>query len=265
MSFQPIVPFGGYSGWAFLNRTKDAQFETFQNSQDIKRDVDYFKENISKITSAEDLVADRQLRKVALGAFGLGDDINNIFFIQKVLSDGTTDPDALANKLADKRYLEFSKAFGFGDFDTANTQLSTFGEEISERYMELQFEIAIGNQDENLRLAMNLDRELEAIASKETSDNGRWYNVMGNTAVRSALETALGLPSSLGALDLDQQLGEFRDKTSRYFNGGEVSQFSDPEVRSELVRLFLVRSEIAAGSTTTSSASNALALLTGAV
>lgn len=265
MTFQPIVPFGGYSGWAFLNRTKESQFETFSNSQDLQRDIEYFKENISNVKTAEDLVSDRRLRKVALGAFGLDEDINNNFFIQKVLSDGILDSDTLANKLSDKRYYEFAKAFGFGDFETPNTQLSSFADDISTQFLERQFEIAIGDQDENMRIAMTLERELADIATKDTTDDGRWYTIMGNTAIRSAFETALGLPGSLGSLELDQQLGEFRDKTSRYFPDGEVAQFADSEKRDELVRLFLVRSEIAASTASYSAASNALALLSGAV
>lgn len=261
MSFQPIVPFGGYSGWAFLNRTKESQLETFKESTDIKRDVEYFKENIGSIESAEDLVSDRRLRRVALGAFGLDDDINNIYFVQKVLSDGIIDDDALANKLSDKRYHDMAKAFGFGTFETPNTVLSTFPDELATQFEERQFEIAVGNQNETMRMAMTLDREMADMAENSTTDNGRWYSIMGNTAVRSAVETALGLPSSIGSLDLDQQLGEFREKTERYFGETEVSQFSDPEKRTELLRLFLVRSDLQTSFSNNSSAANALTLL----
>ncbi|WP_417258429.1 DUF1217 domain-containing protein [Celeribacter sp.] len=263
MSFQPIVPFGGYSGWTFLNRTKEAQLETFRDSSDIQRDVEYFKENIGNVKTAEDLVSDHTLRKVALGAFDLDDDMDNIYFIQKVLSDGILDDDALANKLTDTRYYDMAKAFGF-DLSVPNTALSTFADDIATKFEEQQFEIAIGDQNANMRLAMSLDRELAELSEKTTSDDGRWYSVMGNTALRSTLETALGLPSSLGSLDLDQQLKEFRDKTERYFGDSEISQFSDPEARQEMLRLFLVRAEIQSTSTQYSSAANALSLLSGA-
>ena len=134
MTYQPVVPVGGYAGWVFLNRTMDTQQAAFNSSAAIQRDVDYFKENIGEISSAEALVNDRRLLSVALGAFGLDDDINNKYFIQKVLDDGTLDDDALANKLSDKRYFEFSKAFGFGDFDTPNTVLSEFPDDIVNEY-----------------------------------------------------------------------------------------------------------------------------------
>lgn len=262
MSFQPIIPLSGYSGWAFLNRTMESQKSTFNDSTVLKRETEYFRENIGNITSAEDLMSDRRLLSVALGAFGLDEDINSTFFVQKVLTDGVISEDALANKLSDKRYLEFSKAFGFGDLGTPNTVLSTFPDEIISKYQDSQFEIAVGEQDDSMRLALNLDRELAAIASKDTTDNGAWYGIMGNSAVRSVFETALGLPKSIGSLDLEQQLSGFREKTERYFDSGEIAQFSDPEKRDELVRLFLVRNEIASGNVGNSAAQNALALLT---
>ena len=96
MTYQPVLPLSGYAGWALLNRTIAVQTAAFNKSPEITRDTDYFAANISKVTTAEDLVKDRRLLRVALGAFGLDDDINNKAFIQKVLSDGSLNADALA-------------------------------------------------------------------------------------------------------------------------------------------------------------------------
>lgn len=263
MSYQPVVPFSGYAGWAVLQRTKENQQEAFNASSDIQRDVDYFRDNISEVTSAEELVSNYRLLKVALGAFGLDDDINNKYFIERILDEGTLDANSLSNKLSDKRYLKLAEAFGFGNVNTPKTLQGDFPDEIVSSYQNKQFEIAVGEQDANMRLAMNIDTELTEIANKDTTNNGRWYSVMGNEAVRSVLETALGLPSSVSSLDLDQQLGIFRDKAKQYFGNSEISQFSDPENREDLVKLFLIRAELNAGSKGTSAASNALALLTG--
>lgn len=264
MNFQPVIPVGGYAGWNFLNRTREVQQQAFDNSSEISRNVAYFEENIGDVTSAEDLVANRRLLQVALGAFGLDEDINNKYFLRKVLEDGTLDPAALGNRLSDKRYYEFSKAFGFGDFDTPRTVLSDFPAEISDAYKQQQFEIAIGNQDQNMRLAMGLDRALNDITRTDTTDDGRWYLVMGQPPVRQVFEAALGLPSSVGALDLDQQLTAFRDKASARFGNGEVMQFADPEKREDLVRLFLLRSDIQSASAVSAGSSAALSLLQNA-
>ena len=61
MTFQPIVPFGGYSGWLFMQRTIEKQQEAFDSSQVVTRATEYFRENIGEIETAEYLVADRRL------------------------------------------------------------------------------------------------------------------------------------------------------------------------------------------------------------
>lgn len=261
MTYQPVIPFGGYAGWVVLQRTKESQQEAFNNSHTLQRETEYFRDNIGKIETAEDLVSDFRLLKVALGAFGLDDDISNKFFIRKVLEEGTFDSDSFANKLSDKRYAELSEAFGFGNFDQPNTHLSFFPDEIIEKYQEKQFAVAVGEQNEDMRLALNIDTVLTEIADKDTTENGKWYSIMGNPAVRTVVQTALGLPSSLSSLDLDQQLSSFREKSRQYFGTSDVSQFANPEKREELVKLFLIRSEIATNSFGMSGASNALTLL----
>lgn len=264
MSFQPVIPFGGFAGWRFLGRTLEVQKTAFDQAPQMARDIDYFSENIGKVTSAEALVADRRLLGVALGAFGLDSDIDNRFFIRKVLEDGTLESDALANRLADKSYLKLSKAFGFGDFDTPNTQLSDFPGKIIEAYKTRQFEIAVGDQNDDMRLALNVQRELGELAQTDAGNDTKWYSVMGSEPLRQVFETALGLPSSFATLDIDHQLDVFRDKAGRVFGDGEIGQFSDPEKMDELVRLFLARSEINGISASLSSGSIALSLLQSA-
>lgn len=103
---------------------------TFNQSSVLKRDTDYFREKIGGVSSAEDLVADRRLLGVALVAFGLGDDIENRFFIKKMLEDGTVADDALSNRFSDTRYRKMVKVFGFGPSEVTRTSISLFTDEI---------------------------------------------------------------------------------------------------------------------------------------
>lgn len=263
MTFQPVVPISGYAGWAFLERTREVQQTAFDNSSLITRQVAYFTENIGAVTSAEDLVNDRRLLEVALGAFGLSEDINNKYFLQKILEDGTLNPEALGNRLADKRYFEFAKAFGFGDFSTPRTVLSEFPEEITSAFKTNQFEVAIGNQNPNMRLALGLESALAAINDTQTTDDGRWFAIMGQPPVREVFEKALGLPSSIGALDLDQQLKTFRERSESIFGESEVSGFAEPDKQEDLLRLFLLRADNSSNAFTSGS-SAALTILQNA-
>lgn len=246
MIFQPALPLGGYVGWRFLNRTMETQQAALARSPQVSRDVDHFRSRIGQIDSAEALVSDRRLLRVALGAFGLESDINNRFFIRKVLEDGTLDPKALGNRLADKRYLEFSRAFGFGDFDVPRSKLSDFGDRIAKAFVTRQFEVAVGGQDENLRLALTLRRELGDIAARDTSDRTRWFSVLGNPPLRKAFETAFGLPASFATLDIDRQLSVMQTRARSSFGNDTVAQFANPDRMEALTRRFLLRADAAA-------------------
>mgnify|MGYP000126734112 CR=1 FL=1 len=83
MSFQPVVPTSGLAGWRFLQATLQRQTEAFENSHEIKSNTAYFSEKIASVTSAEELVADRRLLSIALGAFIIA----NNFSASPVLSE----------------------------------------------------------------------------------------------------------------------------------------------------------------------------------
>lgn len=260
MSFQPVLPLTGYAGWRFLERTLESQQTAFAKSQPITRAAEYFRENIPKIRTAEDLVSDRRLLAVALGAFGLDDDINNQAFIRRILEDGTIADGALANRLADKRYQEFSRTFGFGDSPVPRTVLPAFADRIISRFEDRQFERAVGDQNKNLRLALNLKQGLSDIVNSTNSGNAQWFSIMGNKPLRNVFQTALGLPSGLASIDIDQQLGVFKDRAKSVLGTDNIADVAAPANQEKLVRLFLIRAE-ADSIKTVSGASTALTLL----
>ncbi|MCX8508114.1 MAG: DUF1217 domain-containing protein, partial [Rhodobacteraceae bacterium] len=211
MSFTPVVPSGGYGGWSFLNRTIAAQKKAFVADPAQQRDEAYFRDRIGSISTADELVADRRLLSVALNAFGLEGDINNKAFLKKILTDGTFDQAALGNRLADKRYLAFSRAFGFGDFPVPNTKKSDFPDKIISAYETRTFEAAVGAANGDMRLALNARRELAAIAGKTFSQDGKWFTALGSPPLRSVLQIAFGLPQNFAGVDIDKQLTVLKD------------------------------------------------------
>ncbi len=176
MIYHPVVPFGGNAGWAFLARTRETQQAAFNRSAVVTRDTEYFERTIGTVTSAEALVADRRLLRVALGAFGLDAAIDNKFFLRKVL-EGSTLQGSLAAKLSDKRYAALSDAFGFAT-PFPRTRLSSFGKEITGAFRQRQFEVAVGQADNSMRLALNLQRDLKQVAEKGSSENAKWFTIM---------------------------------------------------------------------------------------
>lgn len=111
MSFQPIIVGTGLVAWRNLQRSLPQQLETFANTAEQKRLITGFETKAPELTSAEAVVSDRQVLTLALGAYGLQDDLDNRFFVKRILSEGAVEPGALANRLTDSRYKRLA-----GDF-----------------------------------------------------------------------------------------------------------------------------------------------------
>ncbi|MEO9457561.1 MAG: DUF1217 domain-containing protein [Erythrobacter sp.] len=242
--FQPFVPASGLIGWRLLEQTYDAQTTNFNESNQIQRDTDYFKETIASISTAEELVADRRLLTVALGAFGLDDDLENKFFVRKMLEEGTVAEDALANRFTDTRYRDMVEAFGFGPSEATRTGLSLFTDEIVESYQLKQFEIAVGEQDSSMRIALYAQNELSDIVSGDTSEDQKWFTIMGQPALRELFEGALGLPNSFSQIDIDKQREIFEERTEAIFGSGGLAQFENEEGIDMIISRYLVRSQV---------------------
>lgn len=113
MVFTPSILGSGPAGYEFLSRTRAAQQEALARSPRIARETAAFVDGLQSVQTIDDLMADRRMLKVALGAFGLAEDIDNRAFIRKVLGSDLSDARSLANRLADKRYLALARAFNF--------------------------------------------------------------------------------------------------------------------------------------------------------
>jgi hypothetical protein len=251
MSFQALVPLGGLAGWSYLKRTVDTQTALLARQPVAQRDEAYFRENIRSIDTAEELVADRRLLTVALGAFGLESEVNNRAFLRKVLEEGTLRPESLSNRLSDKRFRDFSAAFGFGDFSIPRNKLSDFADQLIPQNRARQFEASVGRQSDTMRLALNAQRELAALSRRNLSDDAMWFTIMGNKPLRDVMDKALGLPSSFATLPIDQQVQTWKDLAGRRLNVTTPRDFARPEVLEATLRQFVIRADAAITTPTT--------------
>lgn len=261
--FQPAIPFDGLVGWRFLQRTYDTQMDSFSKSPVQKRDAEYFRENIGKINTAEELVSDRRLLTVALGAFGLQDDINNKFLIRKMLEEGTTNDDALANRFADKRYRNLSAAFGFGPAEVQRNRLSDFADRIIADYEKQSFEVAVGEQSQTLRIALAAERSFADIAESGASETANWFEIMSQPPLRTLFETVFNLPASFGQIDIDQQKDILVGKSKKVFGTSDPTAFADPALQERLLTRFTALSQLRESTAAASANSGILTLLRG--
>lgn len=231
----------GLAGWRILKTNEARHLETIANDAVFQRSTAYFREKIDTVTSAGDLVKDYRLLSVALGAFGLEEDVSSKAFIQKVLESDTGDSESLVNRLSDKRYLRLAAAFGYGD---TSRDAQSLGERISEAYLQRDFERRVGESDENLRLALNARREMEQLSGRESSNNTLWFEVLGNPPLRKVFEGAFGFGESYAKLSIDRQLEEFSKASERFLGSAFFEDLTTEEGIDRLVRNFLARSQL---------------------
>jgi hypothetical protein len=243
MSFSPVIPTTGLAGWRFLQATLDRQRAAFADGTMVQRETEHFRQNIGAVSTPDELVADRTLLKVALGAYGLDDEIAKKFFLKKVLSEGTDLPNALANKLVDPRYREITGDFGFGRLTPPDLSAPDFADHVISRYHQLQFERAVGEADNSMRLAMTFEREIEALSDPDLASSTGWFRVMGSPPLRKFFETAMGLPAETGVLDIDRQLRIFTSRAKAVFGFDTLSGFGERGEIDKALRLFFARDE----------------------
>jgi hypothetical protein len=263
LSFTPVIPLSGLGGWRFLQNTLDTQRAAFESSAQNARELQYFRDNIASADTAEKLVADRTLLKIALGAFGMSEEIDKKAFIRKALEDGTEKPEALAMRLSDPRYREMSKSFGYGDEIGAQVAQPGFAEDVIAQYRIRAFEEAVGVVDESMRLALNFEREIQNRTSSTLAEEGFWFTMLGDTPMRTVLEGALGLPSQFGAIDIDQQAEVMARRAKDLIGSSDFRDLALPENREKIVRRFLIRQQIDQGPSADAPGMAALGVLQG--
>lgn len=242
MSFQPLVGQGGYAGWRLLNRTAELQKGLIARDPVVARSHAHLRANIAKLSNADDLVSDYRLLSTTLKAFGLENDINSRVFIRRILESDLDDRSSLANRLADKRYRKLAEAFRFDKGASAGSR-QDLAETIVERHVAAELESRVGTVDGNLRLALNAQRELPALAGAGATDNTMWYTILGSPPLRKVVEGAFGMSSAFARLPLDRQLQDVKERAGQMFGTESPKAFANPQDLEKLIQRFLLRAQ----------------------
>ena len=198
--------------------------------------------------------------RLALGAFGLSEEINKRAFIRRILEGGTDSLEAPANRMPDPRWRRFAAVFGYGDIGGAQTAKPGFAPALADQFVKRAFEAAVGDQDEAFRLALNFRREVADIAASSGTDRSGWLKMLGQRPVRAVLEAALGLPASMATLDIDKQVGIVSARARAVFGADSPKAFGDATLVEKTLQRFFARREIEGGGLASSSARGSTAL-----
>ncbi|NBC31435.1 MAG: DUF1217 domain-containing protein [Alphaproteobacteria bacterium] len=236
----PIATGGGGGGmpgllmFNSLKQTQSQQFQAFKEQPLIKRDLDYFTDNIKKIESADDLLNDFQMKKFLLEAFGLEEDIYKNAFIKKILTDDLGGDDALAYKMRDTRYADMATALRL-DTGTSILKDSEAMGKIGARWLVNGFEKDLGEQNVAVREAMYFRRQAPKIKDM--------YQVLGDRPLRKVAFTIAGLPEQIAAQPVEKQKAALEQRF-------KIEDFKEPVYVDNLMRQFLAIEDAKSGAGT---------------
>ncbi|MBB3540019.1 MULTISPECIES: DUF1217 domain-containing protein [unclassified Rhizobium] len=146
----------------------------------VKRDADYYKDNINKVKDVDDFLGNYRLYSYAMKAYGLDDMTYAKAFMKKVLESDLTDAGSFANKLTDTRYKEFAAAFNFNS-PAADAQSDAQEDDLIGLYTQ-------SFADESKNAATETDYYGNAIdAAQDVSD------IVGDSRVRTYVLKAYGI------------------------------------------------------------------------
>jgi hypothetical protein len=105
-----------------------------EKSPIVDRATDYYLENIGKVKTIDEFLADDRLFRYAMKAHGLEDMTYAKALMRKALEEGISDPQSFANKLNDKRYAEFVATYNFAALGERATTYNKAQVEIPKGY-----------------------------------------------------------------------------------------------------------------------------------
>lgn len=218
-----------YTSYQLIAKDIPKAINQVQSQPVVKRDTDYYLANIGNVKTIDDFVNNTRLFNYAMKAYGLGDMAYAKAFMVKALKEGVTDQNSFANKLSDKRYADFVKAFNFAAYGPTATLFPSAQQGAVDKYMRQTLEENAGQTNEGVRLALYFQRKAPNITS--------WYDVLADTALSSVIRTALGLPDTFAAADIDKQVQAFEQKLN-------IADFKDPAKLSTFLNRFTTLWEI---------------------
>jgi hypothetical protein len=207
-----------YLNYNLVSRDLQKSMIKISQQADVSKDSAYYKANIGKVTSVDDLLNDHRLYTYATKAYGLEDMAYAKAFLRKVLESDLANPNSFANKLSDKRYREFASAFPFGT-TSADTKTAQSANQIDDM-IGLYTAVAKSGVD-----AIDANKNYYNLAiDKVTGVNA----LLADDRLRDYIFAAYGIDKSNWSHDtISKVLGSDPADPASYVNSVWVSQKDD--------------------------------------
>lgn len=186
----------------------------------IAAETAYYRANVVKLDSIDDLMADKRLLNYALTSYGLDPAKETPARIRQMLEGGITDPNSPANKSGSKAYVGFVTAFNFAQYGDKATTRSLAQQPATDKYVRQTLEEDAGKTNEGVRLALYFQRKAPTLTN--------WYEVLADKALSQVVRTAFGMPDIFAKADIDKQVKLFESKF-------DIKDFASPEKLAKFI------------------------------
>jgi len=212
------------TGYQQAVRDLPRSLEIVQVDPFVKRETEYYKENIGNIKNIEDFINDDRLFNYAMKAHGLEEMNYAKAFVQKALEGGRDDDDAFVNRIADARYRDFVETFDFARHDSAATSFTKAGQGVVDKYLRQTLEENEGASNEGVRLALYFERKAPGLETTE--------GILADRALSTVVRGALQIPEETAFLDIDKQVEMLDERL-------DIEDFKDPEKLASFIERYV--------------------------
>lgn len=230
-------------------RNQAQQVKVTAAQPQVQQAIKAFTQAVNGATSVKQLLSNPAVMNVLLTANGMKDQIGYTALATQALTSNLSDPNSLANKLTDTRWLTTARTYNFASNGLSAIQNPTAIASIANAYAQATWQ---SNQD-SVTPGLSNALAFKAQASGITSVN----QVLGNMAVRTVVTTALGIPPQIAFQDLSAQAQAISSRL-------DVKKLQDPKFIETLAEQYLVANNANASSSTGSTTNiTALAVRAG--
>lgn len=165
--------------------------------------AEVYQERIQSIDTVRELLADRDVIDVVIGAYGLDPEDVTDDFLKQVFASDLSDPKSFVNQQPDGRWAELVASFNFDV--NGNLTRETIGTvqqrgetlETVNKYLRQTLEENEGASNEAVRLALYFERTAPNITDA--------YGLIADDALMAVFRTTFGFSDEFSNMDVDQQ------------------------------------------------------------
>lgn len=197
----------------------------------VSREIDYFKDNIDKVSSVDELFRNYRLVKFVLESVGLDNEIQYLGRAKKILSERVDDDNALMNRLTDKRWKSAAELLQLGEKGIDNLKSQATKDKLIDYFVKFKYEETLRQQNSAVPLARYFIAKADSISNA--------YEILGDAKLRHVVTTTLGLPLEIAYQEVETQA----EAVTRRL---DIKKLKDPDFVQKFAERFMIMSDMKA-------------------